>query len=78
MTSDRKFVALAFHPWTHLEAGARLSGAPSPWSANLLPLPVKPGAGLGIGFLTVYPTRQEAEEANPGVEVLEIESEVPE
>lgn len=64
MSADRKFVALSLHPWTDLSVG-RSRGAASA-------LNVTRGPQGSIGFLIVYPSREAAEAAEPGADVIEI------
>lgn len=71
-----KYVAMAFRPWANLEASPHMTTKPLPYAGNSLPLPILAGKGMGLGFLIVYGSRVEAETANPGVAVLEIEGEV--
>lgn len=58
----RKFVALSVHPWADLEVG-RVTSAK---------LRARITEGPGVGFLIAYASREEAEAAEPGAEILEV------
>lgn len=60
MTSDRKFVALAVHRWSDLEVNRAGNGR------------VRLIKGPGVGFLIAYASREEAEAAEPGAEIIEV------
>lgn len=62
MTPDRKFVTLAVHPWADLEVN-RVTSAQ---------LRARITEGPGIGFLIAYGSREEAEAAEPGAEIIEV------